>query len=658
MNQTKTFGIIATVLFVFAASFALSPDLAEQRPGPEPQEFGFISPYFDVLWRLLGLIDVPEEKPEPQGKELNSFSSCTELESFLEAHSTSNHYGYYGVDMVMMEASAPAPMAGSAQRGDDGGASDYSGTNVQVAGVDEADIVKSDGRYLYVLTGDELVIVDAYPARTAEKLSSIDTDFYASEMFVNGDKLVIFGTGDYYETRVLIYDISDREDPELEESLTVDGYYVDSRMIGNYVYLIANEPAYYYAEDDLEIPAVTRDGEIEGERGCGTVYYFEDMPEYHTFTNIVSIDLDDNDVSSEVYLTGSAENIYMSSDNIYMVYTSYGYYPDIAYEAAEIAIGMPVPREYEEKTIIHKLAAHEGDIIYMGEGEVPGHVLNQFSMDEHDGHFRIATTVGNVARFADQASSTNNVYVLDEDMEVVGELEDLAPGEKIYSARFMGQRCYLVTFRKVDPLFVIDLADPENPEVLGKLKIPGYSDYLHPYGEDYLIGLGKDAIPAEEGDFSWYQGVKLSLFDVSDFENPKEISVVTIGDRGTESYALHDHKAFLFSEEKNLLVIPILLAEVDESRYAGRVEPNTHGDYVYQGAYVFSVDPEDGFELTGRITHLDDDKELLKSGYYFDSAYSVKRSLYMDDVLYTISDEKVLMNRLGDLKQVNEVALN
>ncbi len=219
----------------------------------------------------------------------------------------------------------------------------------------------------------------------------------------------------------------------------------------------------------------------------------------------------------------------------------------------------------------------------------------------------------------------------------------------------MGERCYLVTFRKVDPLFVIDLEDPRNPRVLGQLKITGYSDYLHPYDENHIIGIGKETEAADEGDFAWYQGVKISLFDVSDVENPKEIDKYEIGDRGTDSPILRDHKALLFDKSKNLLVIPVLVAEIDEEKYPGEVRPNTHGDYVWQGAYVFDISLDEGLVLKGRITHLEDDNDLMKSGYYFSSPYSVKRSLYIDNVLYTISDKKIKMNSLENLEEINEV---
>jgi uncharacterized secreted protein with C-terminal beta-propeller domain len=240
---------------------------------------------------------------------------------------------------------------------------------------------------------------------------------------------------------------------------------------------------------------------------------------------------------------------------------------------------------------------------------------------------------------------------------MVGKLENLAPGEDIHSARFMDDKCYLVTFKKIDPLFVIDLHDPENPQVLGKLKIPGYSDYLHPYDGTHLIGVGKETVEAEQGDFAWYQGVKISLFDVSNVSNPNVIDQTEIGDRGTDTPVLRDHKAFLFSKSKNLLILPILLAEIDPNDYPNGIPPNAYGEYVWQGAYVYTITLEGGIEYTGRITHLENSTDLMKSGYYFSSLYEVKRALYIDNVLYTISDKKIKLNNIDTLEEIIEIEL-
>ena len=285
-------------------------------------------------------------------------------------------------------------------------------------------------------------------------------------------------------------------------------------------------------------------------------------------------------------------------------------------------------------------------------------------MDEHDGFFRIATTVGNV--WGQDVKSSSNVYILDGDLNRVSEIEEIAPGEQIYSARFMGGKAYLVTFKKIDPFFTLDLSDPYNPKILGKLKIPGYSDYLHPYDENHIIGIGKDTVEALDSlkesrnlDFAWYQGLKIALFDVSDFENPKEVAKIIIGDRGTDSPALYDHKAFLFDREKELLVIPVNFFEIsDEIKeqyddYTGSM----YGEFTFQGAFVYQLNLENGFEYKGRITHLDDE-DILKSGYYgYWGSSSISRSLYIDDVLYTISNNMIKMNNLETLGEINSIKL-
>jgi len=240
-------------------------------------------------------------------------------------------------------------------------------------------------------------------------------------------------------------------------------------------------------------------------------------------------------------------------------------------------------------------------------------------------------------------------------LKTVGRLEGLARGENLHSARFMGDRCYLVTFKKTDPLFVIGLEDPSKPGVLGQLEIPGYSDYLQPYDEEHLIGVGKETVEDSSGSFAWYQGVKIALFDVSNVSQLEQIDNYTIGDRGTDTPVLSDHKALLFSESKSLLALPILLAEINPKNYPGGVvPPYAYGDYVWQGAYVFNV-TLGGFVLKGGITHLN--VTDLVNGYYFTSVYFVKRILYIDDVLYTVSDRLVKMNSLQDLAELGSVAL-
>jgi len=595
-----------------------------------------------VLWHFGGVYTIPPM----EFHSLQRFSSYEELKNFLNTTPQSVPYYYRMLpgfsdlrglgNFATLEATkAPTP--------------DYSTTNIQVEGVDEADIVKTDGEYIYVASGKTVVILRAFPPENAKVLSKLDLNQTVNGIFVNGDKLVVFQGGfdpsgivrwgglalpypyESARTSIKVYEIFDRTKPTLSTSFTVDGYYFSSRMIGSYVYVVVNKPA-YLINKEVELPTIQSDGWDHIVKIPATsIYYVNVSDYYYAFTNIIALDVRDpkKEPTHETFLLGAAANIYVSQNNLYI--TS----PKLA-----------------DATSIHKISIEEGKIAYAANGTVTGYVLNQFSMDEYDGYFRVATTKGS----AGGRSSMNNVYVLDSKLNIVGRLENLAPGEEIHSARFMEDRCYLVTFKKIDPLFVIDLKDPKKPEVLGKLKIPGYSDYLHPYDRNHLIGVGKETVEAKEGDFAWYQGVKISLFDVSNVSEPKEMAMVEIGDRGTDSPVLRDQKAFLFSWSKRLLVLPALVAEIDEKKYPSGVPPSVQGDYVWQGAYVYDISLG-GIVLKGRITHIEDASELLKSGYYFDSPYSVKRALYIDDVLYTISDKMIKMNSLGNLQEINKVEL-
>jgi uncharacterized secreted protein with C-terminal beta-propeller domain len=238
-------------------------------------------------------------------------------------------------------------------------------------------------------------------------------------------------------------------------------------------------------------------------------------------------------------------------------------------------------------------------------------------------------------------------------MNIKGRLENIAPDERIYATRFMGDRLYMVTFKRMDPFFVIDLSDPSRPAVLGMLKIPGYSDYLHPYDANHIIGLGKETRENQWGGVST-SGLKLALFDVSDVNNPVVVDKVEIGEAGSDSEALRDHKAFLFSRQKDLLVIPVW--EVKNVPVTGRSYPSYQPE-VWQGAYAFSVSPERGFALRGKVTHYSWGTQN-QAYYYGTMADTVRRALYIDDVLYTISPNQVVMTSLGNMDtRIKEIDL-
>jgi len=614
---------------------------------------------FLFLFMLLGFVIVVAELPcldevqLPGPGSLKKFSSYEELKSYVEAGwELRTSYN----DWAMLR---PLSFAAESSTGGTKTLSVYSTTNIQVEGVDEADFVKTDGEFIYIGSGRNVTILRAYPAEEAEVLSHVTLNGTLKGIFVNGNSLIILEeTSDSYgsyekvsvKTSVKVYDVANKANPVFRRDVPLDGYYFDSRMIDDYVYTLTNFPAYDY-ENEVVLPKIYADDSAEEIR-ASSIYYSNVSSPYYTFTTILAVNVQnlEQEPTSQTFLLGATRSIYVSLNNIYITFA------DSMFQA-EILLWPRMFTESVERTAIHKVHIESGEIEYVASGEVPGCVLNQFSMGEHKGHFRIATTTGRIGRTMQEATSQNHIYVLDGDLNIVGKLENLAPGEKIYSARFMSGRCYLVTFRKVDPLFVVDLENPNAPKVLGQLKITGYSDYLHPYDENHIIGIGKETVAAEEGDFAWYQGVKISLFDVSDVGNPIEIAKFEIGDRGTSSPVLSDHKAFLFDKSKCLLVLPVLVAEIDQSKYPGGVPPYISGDYVWQGAYVFEVSTDKGLVFRGGITHIEDNIDLQRTGYYFSSSYSVKRTLYIDNVLYTISEKKVKMNSLENLDRINEVRL-
>jgi uncharacterized secreted protein with C-terminal beta-propeller domain/predicted transcriptional regulator len=669
--------------------------ISPKKAGPNMKVLSTFLPILAVLIvasALIGLFFYPYGNQWTKG-EMNTFNSVEEMKSFLEKHQLSGSgdgrvYSTGIVPSTLTAKSSEESSQDSSGAGESAGS--YSSTNIQVAGVDEADIIKNDGKYVYLVSGNKLLIVDAYPAGSMKILSEIEFSRSKSssqaplELFINKDKLVLFTSiyedyareGDVPEiqervkcfaagcgkpmeekTGIIIYDISNRENPVIEKEMSVSGYYLSSRMVGEYVYLISNQHLY----EDILLPVI-KDGEIEKEIEPSSIYY--DEVEDYSFQNtiILAVNLENGETTGKALLSGTTQDIYVSNDNIYAVSIVYPRSHPILYARAEDSSDSsdekPAPDKEEAiiKTRIQKISIKDNSIEHVATGEVPGQILNQFSMDEFDGNFRIATTMGEV--WDTQEKSSNNVYVLDDNLKIIGSLEGLAPGERIYSVRFMGKRGYMVTFKKVDPLFVLDFSSPESPKVLGKLKIPGYSDYLHPYDENHIIGVGKEAVDAEDEsgrmmvrDFAWYQGMKIAIFDVSDVENPKEIHKVVIGDRGTDSEALYEHKAFLFDREKKLLVLPITLAEIKGER----TDDSQYGEQVFQGAFVYELSLEDGFVEKGRITHYSEE-DYLKMGYYFYGNKNIRRALYMDNTLYTVSDSMIKANELWGMEEKGSVS--
>lgn len=649
--------------------------------------------------------------------DLKKFNSVDEIKEYIKENAQKAQDSSYDTTVGTVrfaEGAVPAPaMAtqGAAKISADVGgiatATDYSQTNVQVAGVDEPDFVKNDGRYIYIISGNSLVIVDAYPAQSAKIISETEITDNVKEIFVAGDRLVLFSTGTadtpvrpveeragtmekiaimppYYRTSPVtyatIYDISDRKSPDVLREYSIDGDYVDARMIRGTVYMLTRENV--YPNDDIVVPAVRESNRVVVKPD---VYYFDNPEREYVFSTVTALDVASGaEKDAKTFLIGSGNILYVSQNAMYVSYQKWhNVYrtmvdgPAIAVSAEKTsapsgsAASAPIlwedfnrlseqqkqdviadmksgeqeairKREVDQTTtVIHKIAINNANIAYVARGEVSGYLKNQFAMDEYAGNLRVATT-SDVWTSRGQYDY-NNVFVFDEGMKTIGSLTHIAEQEKIYATRFIGDRLYMVTFKRIDPFFVIDLSSPEHPKILGKLKIPGYSDYLHPYDRTHIIGIGKETATNDWGGVST-RGLKLALFDVSDVEHPKQIDKVEIGDSGTDSAVLYDHKAFLFDKGKNLLVIPVRqVTSVPVIQKPGYYDNQQR---IWYGAYVFGVTPDTGFVLRGTVEH-----GSAEGGYYWygSSANEVKRSLYIENDLYTISSTKIIASDLANI---------
>lgn len=526
---------------------------------------------------------------------------------------------------------------------------DYSITNNQVEGVDEEDTVQTDGEYIYSIDeiNGRINIVKGYKASEMELINKIDLDksFKPTGIFLYNDYLV--AAGNVYpstngqsakktydmkfvsnNTQIVIYNIKDKKNVKKVREVKIEGGYVTSRIAEDKLFIVSNK----FLNRDVIIND-KKSGEVRIEDSAakeGIVNSYDKIryvagSDTGSYINITRIDMNSiNTASKTDTILGFSGNVYCSLDNLYLTSLNY--------------------KDNKEETLIYKYSLKYSKLV--AKGAVEGTVLNQFSMDESNGYFRIAVTAGGYYKTLNSGTSSeihNNVYILDKDLKTAGSLTNLAKDERIYSVRFMGDRGYMVTYKEMDPLFVLDLKNPTDPKVLGELKIPGFSNYLHPYDENHLIGLGMDSVLVTEGGEQRAKptGLKLSLFDVTDVSKPKELYKVILGGEGSYSEALNNHKAFMFSKEKNIMSLPVDIRN-------GYSDNNSK-----QGAAVFSISLN-GIKEKGIISHADG---VNKNSELYNLSL-VKRTLYIDDVLYTISNEKILANDIDTLVKIKEVKLN
>ncbi len=585
-----------------------------------------------ILFALLflTLLFIPNEitdSPTFQTSNLQSVDNFENLYSILQDSPKNTNIIYEdSVGELSPDSFAPSDTSSNSST-----SSDFSTTNIQVQGVDEADIVKTNGNYIFYAIPNRVIIADIQDNTNIKIASEIELgeDTSTSELFLNDDTLVIIYTiydGSYYEysssTITKTYDISNPYSPRLKREVSIEGDYLNSRMIENDIYILATQNIYsnnlpnktpsiyeekHYIPNYMDSAISSKDSTIP--YNCIYPLPYISSTSYLT---IASFNIENSNKANIATYIGTGETVYMSENNLYIVGTEYiSGYDDFSI-LPEIGIDIaPISTTY--KTHIFKFSLNDGIASFDTETELSGKILNQFSLDEYNGNLRIAITDYN-------ETDTNNLYILDSNLNEIGSIKNLAPGESIYSARFMGDKAYMVTFVEVDPLFVLDLKDPTNPKVLGELKIPGYSSYLHPYDENHLIGFGYDTEITSYGSVV-NTSFKMALFNVTDPTNPKELFVEKIGEKGTSSELLNNHKALLFSKEKNLLAFPI------------NIENNYYSSY--QGVVIYNINPETGFTKQSSITHFGEDTK------YYDYENEIERIIYANNAFYTLSENMI-----------------
>lgn len=443
------------------------------------------------------------------------------------------------------------------------GGKDYSTTNLQMEGVDESDIAKIDGSYIYTVEDKYIVITDIRDGKLKEVTRFLPKDCGASdrvmEIYVDGDQLILVvqcyetsleeDSAFCYEmngkstTQIQVYSIVDRKNPEFEGRLIQDGYYNTSRKIGDVVYLFtqynmtSDVVGYVEKEYTSVIP------KVNGEKvAASEIYLPESSGESGILVSSLDVNKPDKVLDSKLVISGYAQT-YISKDALYL------YEED--YDGAMI-------------TNIAKFALDEGRISGVAAAAVRGYVRDTFAINASDGYLRVLTTDYSTE------DEVNALYILDENMKLTGQLTGIAPGEEIYAARFMGNTGYFVTYRNTDPLFTVDLSDPAKPEIIGELKVTGFSEYLHFWDDTHLLGIGYES----DENTGNIENIKLSMFNI---ENPGEVTeeAKLVLKDVDYSEALYDYKSVIISKDKNLIGL------VCED-YSGSRTKQTYQIYSYE----------------------------------------------------------------------------
>ena len=610
---------------------------------------------------------------------------------FSPLYNLFNGYGYneYGssidliTDQIGSSSSLPKNAISSSEEKIVSSAKDYSTTNIQVENVDEADITKTDGDYIYSISEDNVVITNVTNPKEIKIASkiSISDNVIPEDLLLYGNKLVVIATESsntssslyyYYSdysskdnTVVKVYDITDRNNPKVLKTYKLYEPYYTSRCINNKLYVISSGNL---RKEDKKIVTYYTEDYDQKEIELKNIKYFNDIKtNKQTLISMLDLDNTEKEVNVNSYLM-DISNAYVSENNIYLldqeyegrygepkisslfgIWGAFGIFKDEFYD----------DYEYGYYTKVYKFnILGNGEIKYSGKTKTDGKTINQYSVDEHNGNLRLALYDNKGSR----------IVIFDKNLNEIGKTSYLAKGENMYSSRFMGDKAYLVTYRTMDPLYVIDLKDETNPKVLGELKIPGYSTYLHPYDENHIIGIGMETKEIINKNSSGrvistsarIVGMKMALFDVTDVRNPVQVSSTVIGDSRTTSAILTNPKALLFSKEKELIAIPVNNYAEDfevtnsSTTYSSIISSYTNYSkpYISEGYAVYKINLTDGIKLKGIITHSSDD---LYTRYSYYTKTKLLRGLYINENLYTVSENQIKVNKLDNLELVSEI---
>ena len=611
---------------------SLRPDKIEKRLSERPKKYHWKKGYTAGLAAACCLLicgavwDIqkspqrvsPVEKQDTatdqaESSDIQTAKSYDQIYEYLQA----NQDDQYGTDTGMLERgvvtesaedssstnSAAAVDTGVAQNSKSSENAVYSETNVRQEGVDEADVVKTDGRYLYTLkdNGRSVAIVDTANGELQMVISiPVEADDQAREFYVSDGHLILIsefnqeredGAWTYAstDTRVTTYDITDPEKPEKAGEVTQSGSYTSSRLTDGHLYLFTQYSVDVTSgitpKDKKDYIPYVNQQMLEADD-----IYLPPFSQAYMYEVVSSVDVaKPGEIQDSKAIFSDGGELYVSNDNIYWYETQWS---------------------DKTETVIKRMSYKDGKLKAEASGKVDGYINDSFSIDEYDGYLRVVTT----------DDETNGLYILDSKMKEVGSITGLAEGEQVYSARLLGDTGYFVTYEQTDPLFSVDLSDPKNPKIIGKLKIPGFSEYLHFYGENLLLGIGMDV---DEDGFTT-NGVKLSMFDISDSSDVKEIQKYTL-ENVYSAAVMYDYKAVLIDPEKNVI---------------GFAADGNNGENYY----VFSYNDANGFEC-------------LMNETVNGNGYQSARGVYVDNTLYVVKGNIIEAYDMADYQKTGDLIL-